>query len=356
MFGALSDGREVTRYTLRNRSGLVVKLIDFGGIITEIHTPDRAGELGDIVLGYDNLAQYEQDAAYFGALVGRYANRICQSRFSLDGRSVALAPNDGAHHLHGGPIGFNKVLWKGEPFASEGSRGVALTYRSKNMEQGYPGTVEVRATYELNDENELLFGFSAVTDAPTPINLTQHSYFNLSGAPDILSHQLRINAHFVTAIDAESIPLGIAMPVDGTPFDFRTARSIGEGIGQEHAQLKNGQGYDHNFVLTRHGADELVCAATLHEPTSGRVLELFTQEPGVQFYSGNFLDGALGGKRRRYGHRSGLCLEPQHFPDSPNQPQFPSTILRPGQTYATQSKYVFSCAARLPGDQHGGGP
>ncbi|HEY0065288.1 MAG TPA: aldose epimerase family protein [Telluria sp.] len=356
VFGTLPDERDVTRYTLRNAAGVVVKLIDFGGIITELHTPDRDGQLADIVLGYDNLTPYLDDDAYFGALIGRYANRICRARFQLDGQTVELAANNGAHHLHGGHTGFDKVLWKGEPFTTANSQGVALSYRSAHNEQGYPGNVDVCAIYELNNQNELVLSLSAVTDAPTPVNLTQHSYFNLSGATDILSHQLKINANAFTPIDAESIPLGTATPVDGTPFDFRTARAIGECIGMPHEQLKNGQGYDHNFIIARKGAKGLVSAARLYESTTGRAVELFTEEPGVQFYSGNFLDGSQHGKGRTYGYRSGLCLEPQHFPDSPNQEHYPSTILRPGRRYATQSKYVFTSVAQLPGDQHGGGP
>lgn len=344
-FGALPDGRAVTRYTLRNRAGLILKVLDFGGTITELHTPDRHGRLADIVLGYDSLAEYVRGNSYLGALIGRYANRIANSRFTLDGRVVELPPNDGPHHLHGGPQGYDKVLWTAEPFTSAERQGLALSYQSPNGEQGYPGKLDVRVVYELSDDNELLISYGAASDAPTPVNLTQHSYFNLAGGGDILSHTLAINAHFFTAIDAEAIPLGISAPVDGTPFDFRAARPIGQCIGQEHEQLKNGRGYDHNFVLAREGPQRLAHAAVLRDPASGRVLEIVTEEPGIQFYSGNFLDGSEGGKGMRHAYRSGLCLEPQHFPDSPNQSGFPGTILRPGKAYASQTRYVFGTEA-----------
>lgn len=344
-YGALPDGRQVTRHTLTNRHGLMLRVLDFGGIITELHMPDRDGVLADIVLGYDSLAQYVADRSYQGALIGRYANRIRNSRFMLDGRCVELPPNDGPHHLHGGPRGYDKVLWTGEPVAAPGRQGLALSYLSPDGEQGYPGKLEVRVLYQLSDDNELIIDYSAATDAPTPVNLTQHTYFNLAGGGDILAHTLEIDAHYFTAIDAEAIPLGMSAPVEATPFDFRAARPIGQCIGEEHEQLRNGRGYDHNFVLAGGTSPGVRRAATLRDPGSGRVLEILTEEPGIQFYSGNFLDGSQGGKGRRHGYRSGLCLEPQHFPDSPNQPGFPSTILRPGGRYTSQTRYVFGAGA-----------
>ncbi len=341
-FGLLPDGRAATLYTLTNPNGLVVKITDFGGIITEIHTPDRDGCLADIALGYDSVAPYVDESPYFGALIGRYGNRLCGGRFEIDGEVVQLPVNNGKNHLHGGHDGFHKVLWKALPFKEGDSVGLTLTHRSVDGEQGYPGTLEVTVIYELNSANELVFIFDAVTDKATPVNLTQHSYFNLAGQGDILAHALMIAADGYTPIDSTSIPLGMIAPVAGTPFDFRTPRQIGERIGDDDEQLRHGSGYDHNFVLNKKTAKTLTLAARVREPVSGRVLELHTEEPGVQFYSGNFLDGSLTGKGCKYGFRSGFCIEPQHFPDSPNQSAFPNTILRPGEEYATVSKFRFS--------------
>ena len=340
-FGVLPDGRAATLYTLTNPHGLIVKITDFGGIITEIHTPDRNGKLADIALGYDTVEPYVDDSPYFGALIGRYGNRLCDGRFELDGRIVQLPVNNGKNHLHGGQDGYHKVLWKASPFQEGDSVGLTLTHRSADGEQGYPGTLDVTVVYELNSANELVVIFDAVTDKATPVNLTQHSYFNLAGAGDILSHELTICADGYTPIDNTSIPLGMVAPVEGTPFDFRTPRPIGELINEDDEQLRNGSGYDHNYVLNKSGTKKSTLAARVREPVSGRVVELYTEEPGVQFYSGNFLDGSLTGKGRNYGFRSGLCLEPQHFPDSPNQSAFPNTILRPGEEYATVSRYRF---------------
>ena len=341
-FGRLPDGRAATLYTLTNSHGLIVKITDFGGIITEIHTPDRHGNLADIALGYDSVEPYVDDSPYFGALIGRYGNRLCDGRFQLDGKVVQLPVNNGKNHLHGGPEGYHKVLWQARPFQEGDVVGLALTHRSADGEQGYPGTLDVTVTYELNTYNELSVAFHAVTDQATPVNLTQHSYFNLAGEGDILSHELTILADGFTPIDETSIPLGTIAPVAGTPFDFRNPRAIGELIDADDQQLRNGGGYDHNFVLNKPNGARLALAARVRHRASGRVLELHTEEPGVQFYSGNFLDGTLTGKGCNYGFRSGLCLEPQHFPDSPNQPAFPNTILRPGQDYATLSMYKFS--------------
>lgn len=341
-FGVLPDGRAATLYTLTNRNGLVVRITDFGGIITEIHTPDRDGNFADIALGYDSVQPYVNDSPYFGALIGRYGNRLCEGLFTLDGVTYQLPVNNGKNHLHGGEGGYHKVLWKALPFQEGESVGLTLMHRSADGEQGYPGTLDVTVVYELNGDNEFIMAFDAVTDRATPVNLTQHSYFNLAGGGDILGHELSIDADGFTPIDASSIPTGAIAPVEGTPFDFRKAKPIGAHIGDDDVQLKNGSGYDHNFVLNKPAARASTRAARVRDPVSGRVLELATQEPGVQFYSGNFLDGSLTGKGRNYPFRSGLCLEPQHFPDSPNHPSFPNTILRPGEEYATVSKYTFS--------------
>lgn len=341
-FGCLPDGRAATLYTLTNPNGLVVKISDFGGIITEIHTPDRDGNFADIALGFDSVEPYVDDSPYFGALIGRYGNRLCDGRFSLDGKVIQLPVNNGKNHLHGGHDGYHKVLWTALPFQEGDSVGLTLTHRSLDGEQGYPGTLEVTVIYELNCANELVITFDAVTDKATPVNLTQHSYFNLAGSGAILGHELMIAADAFTPIDSTLIPTGELAPVEGTAFDFRAPRLIGTRIDDEDEQLRNGGGYDHNFVLNKSGAKKMTLAARARDVMSGRVLELLTEEPGVQFYSGNFLDGTLTGKERTYGFRSGFCLEPQHFPDSPNQPSFPNTILRPGEEYATVSTYRFS--------------
>jgi aldose 1-epimerase len=343
-FGHLPDGRGATLYTLRNPNGMLVKISDFGGIITEIHVPDRHGAMADVTLGFDHLAPYVTAGPYFGALIGRYCNRLRDGRFPLDGRLVQLPCNDGAHHLHGGALGFHRVLWRAIPFQEGDSVGLTLVYRSPNGEQGYPGTLDVTVVYELTAANELVLAFDAVTDKATPVNLTQHAYFNLAGGGDILGHHLRIDADRYAPVDSTLIPTGELAPVAGSAFDFRSAHAIGARIGDDNEQLRHGSGYDHHFVLTKpaHKALALALAARVHEPVSGRVLELFTEEPGLQFYSGNFLDGKLTGKGWNYGYRSGFCLEPQHVPDSPNQCAFPNTILRPGEEYATVSKYKFS--------------
>ena len=341
-FGSLPDGRPATLYTLTNANGLVVKITDFGGIITELHAPDRDGVLADIVLGYDSVEPYVNDSPYFGALIGRYGNRLREGRFTLDGREVQLPVNNGVNHLHGGPDGYHKVLWKALPFQEGESVGLTLMHRSVDGEQGYPGTLDVTVVYEFNADNELIVAFDAVTDQATPVNLTQHSYFNLAGGGDILAHQLMLDADAYTPVDSTLIPTGEIAPVAGTPFDFRAAHAIGQRVGADDEQLRNGGGYDHNFVLNKPRPGASTLAARVRDPASGRVLELMTEEPGVQFYSGNFLDGSLNGKGRNYGLRSGFCLEPQHFPDSPNQPTFPNTILRPGEEYATVSTFKFS--------------
>ncbi|KQQ86916.1 aldose epimerase [Massilia sp. Leaf139] len=337
-FAQLQDGAQVSIFTLRNGAGMTVRILDFGGIITEIHVPDRDGAMADVALGFDTLDPYRGDSPYFGALIGRYGNRIAGGRFTLDGQAYTLPVNNGANHLHGGVPGFDRVLWRSRIEENE----LVLDYRSLDGEQGYPGTLDATVRYALTEDNEIVVRFHATTDRATPVNLTQHSYFNLAGGGSILDHEMTIDADSFVPIDAGSIPLGGLAPVAGTPFDFRSATPIGARIDAPHEQLRNGGGYDHCFVLNEAQPGALRRAARVREPRSGRVLELFTQEPGVQFYSGNFLDASLAGKGQVYAHRSGFCLEPQHFPDSPNQPAFPNTILRPGEVYATESRFRFS--------------
>jgi len=341
-YGNLPDGAEVTMATLRNTHGIELDVISYGGIITRLLVPDAKGQMGDIVLGLDTLDAYVTSNPYFGALIGRYGNRIANGRFTLDGKTYQLATNDGDNHLHGGLQGFDKKNWGIEPFVTENSAGVILTLVSPDGDQGYPGRLDTRVTYELNNEDELDMRFSATTDKPTIVNLTQHSYFNLAGSGNILGHEMMIGADRFTPVGKGLIPTGELRPVAGTPFDFRQAKPIGRDINSDNEQLKLGLGYDHNFVLKDTSSDELVLAARVTEPTSGRVLEVLTVEPGVQFYSGNFLDGTLQGKGKTYPFRSGLCLEPQHFPNSPNQPGFPSTVLRPGDPYTSRIVYRFS--------------
>ncbi|MES3023016.1 MAG: aldose epimerase family protein [Pseudomonadota bacterium] len=338
-FGALPDGRQARLYTLVNRKGMIVRISDYGGVITEIHTPDRDGLYTDITLGYDTVAPYSDESPYFGALIGRFGNRIARGRFELDGKTVQLPVNNGANHLHGGPDGFHKVLWRATPFERDDARGLTLTHLSVDGEQGYPGNLTVTVVYTLDDDNALSVKFHAITDQATPVNLTQHAYFNLAGHGSVLGHEMMIDADAYLPIDAGLIPLGDEAKVAGTAFDFRVARALGGRIGDADEQLANGSGYDHNFVLNKRAGGP---AVRVREPVSGRVLELFTDQPGVQLYSGNFLDGTLTGKGWRYDHRGAFCIEPQHFPDAPNQPQFASTILRPGEQYETESRFQFS--------------
>lgn len=341
-FGQLPDGTPITCFTLTNARGMVAKIIDFGGIVTELHAPDRDGRLADVVLGFDELAPYCGDSPYFGALIGRYGNRIREGRFTLDGEQFQLPVNNGSNHLHGGPAGFDRVKWEAEVQQEGEGASLRLRYLSRDGEMGYPGNLQASVVYSLSDDNELVVRFHAVTDRATPVNLTQHSYFNLAGGGDILGHLLQIDADAFVAIDAGSIPTGELAEVAGTAFDFRTAQAIGARIGDDDEQLRNGGGYDHNFALNKPHGKTMTRAARVVEPQSGRVLELWTEEPGVQFYSGNFLDGTLQGKGRNYAHRSGFCLEPQHFPDSPNRPHFPNVILRPGEEYLTESRFRFT--------------
>ena len=342
-FGTLPDGRDVRRFTLTNANRLRVRAIEYGAILQSIEAPDRDGELADITLGYDTLDGYLGNSPYFGAVVGRYANRIAGGRFSIDGTLSTLATNNGANHLHGGDRGFDKVLWRGEALDLTQ---VTFTYRSEDGEEGYPGALDVTVTYRLTDDDELVIDYQAVAEAPTPVNLTQHTYFNLAVSGDVLGHEVHINADRYTPVDATLIPTGELATVADTPFDFRMPTAIGARIDADHMQLRHGGGYDHNFVLNT--AADTGVAAPMHaahvvEPNSGRVLDVYTSEPGIQLYTGNFLDGSQVGKGgRRYAHRSGFCLETQHFPDSPNQPAFPTTIVRPGRPYRTRTTLRFS--------------
>jgi len=343
-FGRLPDGRHATLYTLTNAQGMSATISDLGGVITAIHVPDRHGAMADVCHGFDSVEPYLGDSHYFGALIGRYGNRIAHGRFALDGVEHQLDVNNGINHLHGGTHGFHRKLWQGETFTTPTSAGLVLRYLSADGEQGYPGNLAVTVTYELRDDNELRIAFHAVTDRATPVNLTNHAYFNLAGQGDILQHRLTIPAEAYAPVDAGLIPTGELAPVAGTPFDFRAPQAIGARIGQHDAQLRHGAGYDHNFVLGPNPGGALRLAARVHDPVSGRVLEVLSQEPGIQFYSGNFLHDQVCGKGRVYGYRSGFCLEPQHYPDSPNRPQFPSTILRPGAEYSTVMAYRFTVA------------
>ena len=343
-FGRTADGQKVELFTLTNAHGIEVRAINYGGIIVSLRVPDRAGHLGDVVLGYDSLDGYLKATPYFGAIVGRYGNRIAKGAFTLEGRTYKLVTNNGPNHLHGGTRGFDKVVWKADPFDGPSGVGVVLTYTSPDGEEGYPGTLNARVTYTLTDRDELSFEYFATTDKATPINLTQHSYFNLAGegTRDVLDHQLTIDADRYTPVDATLIPTGKLASVAGTPFDFRKATAIGARIEEKDEQIMRGGGYDHNFVLNRKGPG-LARVIRLTEPTSGRVIDVSTTEPGVQFYSGNFLDGSVTGKSGHvYRRRYGLCLETQHFPDSPNHPSFPSTILRPGGEYHSKTVLAFS--------------
>jgi len=343
-FGTLPDGGKAMLFHLVSPSGMEMDVTNYGGIITRWTAPDRDGNYEDIVLGYDNLDGYLKETPYFGAIIGRYGNRIGAGRFALDGETYTLATNNDANHLHGGIVGFDKVLWGAEPFTEGDTVGIVFTYTSPDGEEGYPGNLSVMVTYRLLPDNKVEFTYEAMTDKATPVNLTQHSYFNLAGpsSDTILDHELMITADRFTPIDSGLIPTGELQAVGGTPFDFTSATAIGSRIDADDEQIAFGLGYDHNWVLND-GSDTMKLAARVHEPTSGRIMEVHTEEPGLQFYAGNFLDGTITGKGGNvYEYRSGFCLETQHFPDSPNKPDFPSTILRPGDTYATRTVYAFS--------------
>jgi len=347
-FDRTADNELVDLITLRNTHGIELTVLTYGGVIKTLRTPDRTGALDDIVLGFDDLASYATKSPYFGSLIGRYGNRIAKGKFTLDGTTYTLATNNGPNHLHGGNKGWDKAVWKFETFNNAAGVGVALTHTSADGDEGYPGTVKAKVTYTLTDTDQLIVDYEATTDKATVINLTQHSYFNLGGTKvnDILDHVLKLNAAQYTPVDATLIPTGQIASVEGTPFDFRTATPIGARINDKNDQLEKGPGYDHNFVLSRQGPG-LADAAEVFEPTTGRTLKISTTEPAIQFYSGNFLSAdpkvaPLAGKGGRiYPRRSGFCLETQHYPDSPNHPNFPSTVLRPGETYKTQTVFSF---------------
>jgi len=348
-FGRLPDGTDVGLFTLSNARGLEVRAIAYGAILVSVRVPDRRGRLDDVVLGFDDLEGYLARSRYFGAIVGRYGNRIANGRFTIDGHTFQLATNNGKNHLHGGIKGFDKVVWRAQPHARDGHTAVAFSYTSRDGEESYPGTVQARVSYTLTERNELIVEYEATTDKPTPVNLTQHSYFNLAGEAhrDVLEHVLSIDADRFTPVDDTLIPTGELAPVAGTPFDFRQPTAIGARIAADHEQLRRGAGYDHNYVLNGRAkgpASQPLHAARVVEPSTGRTLDVATTEPGVQFYSGNHLAGELGKGGHAYGPRAGFCLETQHFPDSPNHPQFPSAILRPGATYRSRTVFTFGVA------------
>jgi aldose 1-epimerase len=340
-FGTLPDGQAVEAFTLTNANGMEVKAITYGGIITSLKVPDKSGALGDVVLGYDNLQGYLDKSPFFGTIVGRYGNRIGKGRFAIDGTTYKLPTNNGENHLHGGPNGFDKKVWKAEPFERADAVGVVFTHTSPDGDMGYPGTLQAKVTYTLTNDNTLRFDYEATTDKATPVNLTQHTYFNLAGSGDILGHQLELLADRYTPVDKGLIPTGEVASVEGTPFDFRKATAIGARIGADHPQIAIGGGYDHNMVFASK-APGLVRVAEVYEPTTGRTMAMSTTQPATQFYTGNFLDGTITGKGGTvYGKRAGFCLETQHYPDSPNKPDFPSSILKPGETYKESTAFTF---------------
>jgi aldose 1-epimerase len=342
-FGELTDGTPMSLYTLKNGQGATMKVINYGGIITSLLMPDRNGKLEDIVLGYDSLEGYITNNPYFGALIGRFGNRIAKGKFALDGEQYSLAINNEENHLHGGIKGFDKVIWNVTKHEAQEGVALKLSYQSKDLEEGYPGNLKVEVVYTLTDKNELIIDYKATTDKKTIVNLTQHTYFNLNGAgQDITSHQLVLNADSFLPVDKTLIPTGELKDVTNTPFDFRKPALIGERINDNNQQLKFAKGYDHCWVI-KSAEDGLNNVGSLYDSLSGREMTIYTTEPGVQFYSGNFLDGSITGKNKTvYNFRMGLCLETQHFPDSPNQKNFPSVVLDPGQIYSSQTVYKFS--------------
>ena len=344
-FGKTADGKAVTVYTLTNSKGMEARIINYGGIVLSLKVPDKAGKLDDVVLGYDNLAGYEKVTPYFGALIGRYGNRIGKGQFTLDGVAYNLSTNDGPNHLHGGFKGFDKVVWSAKAKETKDGPVLELDYVSRGGEEGYPGKLTVKALYTVTEKNELKVEFKAVTDKATICNLTHHSYFNLAGSGDILGHELTMPADRFTPIDSGLITTGELRPVAGTPFDFRKATAIGARINAKDEQLVFGKGYDHNWVFDKKPG-QLTLMATVRERATGRVLEVLSDEPGLQFYSGNFLDGTITGKGGVvYRHRTGFCLEPQHYPDSPNKTGFPPVTLRPGEHYHNTIIYRFAAMA-----------
>ena len=343
-FGKTKDGQAVDLYTLTNANGVVVTITNYGGTVVSLKTPDRHGKFADLVLGFDNLDGYLGEEPFFGALVGRYGNRIAKGRFTLDGHEYHLAQNNNGNSLHGGLKGFDKRVWTAKDVSAKDLPSIELTYLSQDGEEGYPGNLSVKVTYSLAPKNELKIDYSATTDKDTVVNLTNHSYFNLAGEGqrDILSHMMMINADRITPVDATLIPTGELKSVEGTPFDFRKPTAIGARIDDNQEQLNFGKGYDHNFVLN-HKSSAWSLAARVTEPSSARVLEVLTTQPGLQFYTGNFLDGTIHGKGGKvYGRRAAFCMETQHFPDSPNHSKFPSTVLKPGERYQSTTVYRFS--------------
>lgn len=344
LFGTLADGTEIDLYTLVNDRGMEAKITNYGGIVVSLMTPDREGKLDDVVLGFDTAQEYIEHNPFFGCLVGRFGNRIANARFTLDGVEYVLAQNDGQNHLHGGTKGFDKKVWSARTRNSADGPTLTLTYTSPDGEEGYPGTLSVKVDYTLTNDNALKIDYSATTDKATVVNLTNHSYFNLSaGAADtILAHEMCINADAFTPVDETVIPTGEVRSVEGSPLDFRTPTAIGARIGADDGQITFGGGYDHNWIVNGTPGDVRL-AAQVVEPTSGRVMEVYTTEPAVQFYAGNMMPPSMTGKGgRTYLRRCGLCLETQHYPDSPNKPEFPSTVLRPGEIYQTTTIYKFS--------------
>ncbi|AUS07375.1 aldose epimerase family protein [Pseudotamlana carrageenivorans] len=342
-FGVMPDSTIIDQFTLKNTNGVTLNVITYGGRITSLKVPNKNGAFENVVLGFDNLEDYLKDNPFFGALIGRFGNRIAKGKFTLNGNEYTLATNDGPNHLHGGVDGFDRVVWTAEPIEDEEESSLKLTYLSKDGEEGYPGNLEVTVVYTLTKDNALEVSYKATTDKATVVNLTQHAYFNLTGdfTKDILDHEVVINADAYLPVDATLIPTGVIKNVEGTPFDFRKAKTIGKDITTQNEQLILGKGYDHCWVLNGE-KDSMRQVASAYDKASGRLMEIYTDEPGIQFYTGNFLDGTLpmpeGGT---YGHRTGFCLETQHFPDAPNQKNFPSVVLNPGETYTTKTTFKF---------------
>jgi aldose 1-epimerase len=341
-YGQTLEGDAVTSYTLTNNQGMTMEVINYGGIIVSLTAPDRAGKLQDVVLGFDSLQPYLHGNPFFGALVGRYGNRIAKGKFNLDGEEYALIQNNGENHLHGGTKGFDKVIWESQATDTPDGPMLQLSYTSAHMEEGYPGELSITVTYVLRNDNALQVDYTATTDRPTIVNLTQHTYFNLNpNSETILDHELTLNADHYLPVDVGLIPIGSLKKVIGTPFDFLDAHTVGERINSDHPQLVIGGGYDHCWVLNGPEGD-LKTAAVLFDPATGREMTVETTEPGVQFYSANFLNGSIKGKGKSYQKRAALCLETQHFPDSPNRPEYPSVRLDPGETYRTTTVFKFS--------------
>lgn len=342
LYGRTPDGEDVDIYTLTNDQGMEAKIATYGGILVSLTAPDRNGHYDDVVLGFEYLENYFRYSPFFGCLVGRYANRIANAKFSLNGTEHSLAVNDGPNSLHGGTKGFDKVVWQASTMQTSDAASLALSYVSKDGEEGYPGTLSVIVVYTLMNDNSLRLDYSATTNKDTVLNLTNHTYFNLAGKGDILGHQMQLNADLFTPVNATLIPTGELASVEGTPLDFRQSTVIGARINDSHEQIVLGKGYDHNFVV-RGEAGTLRPAARVYDPTTGRLMDVHTTEPGVQFYSGNFMTDIPGKRGATYGYRGGLCLETQHFPDSPNQPSFPTTMLKPGETFNSTTLFAF-CA------------